>query len=322
MNPIKLKSCNFKIDKNNKIVNEVIRKRPYLLYKYYSFSDYNVKSLKDKTIHFSHFHKLNDPMDGNFILWDMESFDISFDQRIEIINKFLKCRGVFSMTETYTNELMWSHYCSNNGFCVGYDITGIEEFLNNNETELLIYPVSYGKIKTLKFKNHINCIRNTIDARLPMYYTFAVKNKCWDYENEWRMVIKDENFAHFSNPLAFTNDTEHGIENSSISKRNKTLVKCDFFKTIYLGTYFFNHNRFNNLIHEEANISKYSFRDNCNESDYNEKESLVTFFEIIKDLFENEIYQIDIINDKRFCKYKITIIEINSSFVKIKREEK
>lgn len=57
---------------------------PQTLYKYYSLSYRSVESLKNQTIHFGHAFSMNDLMDGNFLLWDFDSFLDTFMYEMQL----------------------------------------------------------------------------------------------------------------------------------------------------------------------------------------------------------------------------------------------
>ena len=112
-------------------------KIPDKLYKYYNLNNNSLDVLKNSTIHFSHSFTMNDIMDGNFILWEMEDFVIDMMKRHNIpkeekisnqksiiryfSDEFLKNIGIFCCCENYVNDLLWSHYTNEKGFCIEID---------------------------------------------------------------------------------------------------------------------------------------------------------------------------------------------------------
>lgn len=93
----------------------------------------------------------------------------------------------------WNNQLMWSHYANSySGICIEYDFSKITEFIG------FIYPVEYKtqrpniSLKELGL-NGIDIATQTISkqsepnmAKILSY--LLVKNKCWEYEDEWRII--------------------------------------------------------------------------------------------------------------------------------------
>ena len=94
----------------------------------------------------------------------------------------------------WDNQLMWSHYANSySGICIEYDFTQIKDFNG------FIYPVKYCTTRpTLSLSDigiHIvqsdgkpKVEKNTdIDLQKLISY-LLVKNTCWAYEDEWRII--------------------------------------------------------------------------------------------------------------------------------------
>jgi len=88
--------------------------------------------------------------------------------------------GIFSLSSTWNNILMWSHYANNHtGFCVGFERANTEaNFLSHH----MCRPVQY----TDQYPN-LNRVVHLSDVNL---YT---KARDWEYEKEWRLVAKAGN---------------------------------------------------------------------------------------------------------------------------------
>ncbi len=86
--------------------------------------------------------------------------------------------------EEYKNFLMWSHYAdSHKGVCVKYKLLG--EFSNGNlEYQIATHPVDVKYENSFKHKERL---------KLDLTDAFATKNKCWEYENEVRLIHYDPN---------------------------------------------------------------------------------------------------------------------------------
>ncbi|MDI9310253.1 MAG: DUF2971 domain-containing protein [Limnohabitans sp.] len=309
---------------------------PEKLYKYYSLSDYSLKALKNSTIYFSHAHLLNDVMDGNFSLWNMENF-IIHHQKItgesrentiksvkklvkELSNKVLECRGVLSLSDTYKNELLWIHYTNESGYCLEFETDNLKKCINQNreENDCLIFPISYDNLKQIDFFKYIAYEKKKdkieYEAILAILYCFAQKGKFWKYENEWRFLLRDRKFNPISFPTEIINDDEKLIEDDRKSGGNIQINK-DAISKVILAPLFFNNSRFNKLEIIDTNIYIYNFKDN------NNGKSSKEFLEILKNSFNNKIYQVvKLVQNELIIReliYKIEIIDIGNNYIKL-----
>jgi len=92
----------------------------------------------------------------------------------------------------WNNQLMWSHYANSySGICVEYDFSTV-----NGETGF-VYPVKYSSerptitLSDLGFSvtegGKLEWKTNETDTKAIISY-LLVKNKCWEYEQEWRII--------------------------------------------------------------------------------------------------------------------------------------
>lgn len=93
----------------------------------------------------------------------------------------------------WDNQLMWSHYANSySGICVEYDFEKMDKFIG------FMYPVKYSSVRptiSLKdlglteFKKDENgkLVTDEVDIGAILSYLLA-KNKCWNYEEEWRII--------------------------------------------------------------------------------------------------------------------------------------
>lgn len=51
-----------------------------------------------------------------------------------------------------------------------------------------------------------------MDLLLPIYYSLSMKEIFWNYENEWRFIIKNENFDKITNPLVLITQEQKNFE--------------------------------------------------------------------------------------------------------------
>ncbi|HEY3332797.1 MAG TPA: DUF2971 domain-containing protein [Capsulimonadaceae bacterium] len=104
--------------------------------------------------------------------------------RAHVQRKLREEFGIFSMTETWSNLLMWSHYAeSHKGFVLGFD-TSRAEF-------------AYPRSRPFGEGTHLAAVEYRQER--PAMYTLDndqvreglfVKSAEWEYEREWRMVIQ------------------------------------------------------------------------------------------------------------------------------------
>lgn len=98
----------------------------------------------------------------------------------------------------WDNQLMWSHYAGNyTGICIEYDFTHIDGSTG------FVFPVKYSNERpTLKLKDlGFQFVKNEkgLDVRqqgktdiLNILQYLLVKNECWQYEKEWRIINAGE----------------------------------------------------------------------------------------------------------------------------------
>lgn len=306
---------------------------PKNLYKYYSLNKFSLESVKNKTFHFSHSFTMNDLMDGNFLLWDMEDFLNKFieDKKlpkeikkelhknflIKFSDEFLKYIGIFCASENYSNDLLWSHYTNEQGFCIEINVQNFIDSLKNFTFHY--FPIHYGELKQINIFKYGNLKKEnftkTMDLLLPIYYSLSMKEIFWNYENEWRFIIKNENFDKITNPLVLITQEQKNFEINALEKRNIKITDSVIEKVI-LSTVFFNNKRFSYNEFDKMKV-KYYFENN------NEKNVLQEFLTILKKEYNDKIFQIDkfLINGKviREIQFKLEILEINDTYVEVQR---
>lgn len=248
-------------DKNVEItINEAIQ-IPQTLYKYYGLSNLAVESLANTTIHFGHSYLMNDLMDGNFLLWNFDSFLETYisDKQLPIKDKevyrqyllkelsdnFLRYIGYFCLCENYKNDLLWAHYTNEKGYCIEFDTRLLLE--NFSAYQTYFYPINYGELKTIDFEKHIIKTQTNgkidVNANIPLFYSVANKEEFWNYEKEWRLVIRNEKFTSITHPTTIISEEENQKEKDLLKSRNLNIPKESINKII-LSTLFFNKDRF------------------------------------------------------------------------------
>ena len=100
---------------------------------------------------------------------------------------------------SYKNRLMWSHYAdSHKGFCIEYDFSKPEDEVLSK----LPLPVFYSENRPLvPWKAAIdNSVENMEEAYAEIMMGLLTKDKEWEYENEWRILIGATEDSEFKMP--------------------------------------------------------------------------------------------------------------------------
>jgi hypothetical protein len=144
----------------------------------------NTRSIKEVVSDFlSYLHQLN-----NCVSDQDKSSVYSLIRKIEcmrigiyddkIFNSFFEKLYISCFSELKDNILMWSHYANScSGFCVEYDIDNFIKTVEVEDTHIV--PVIY-RPDLFSYRKYSNCA-----SPIPQ---IIVKNKSWEYENEWRMT--------------------------------------------------------------------------------------------------------------------------------------
>ena len=170
---------------------------PQTFFKYFTLNEYSVDALINMYIYATHPNQLNDLSDchkdvikindynsAKFVLgpWFEEVRRKSDDKAFfDFVNNAFKTimggkLGVFSLTSSYTNEVMWAHYAQNNGFCIELDVN---EFYFKTWGP---YPINYvDRLPSYDSKD--------ISIHVPLLIQSLVKRKSWSYEEEWRLLV-------------------------------------------------------------------------------------------------------------------------------------
>ncbi len=157
----------------------------------YSFRKYNTYTLNDLIngeITVCPSTKMNDPFDSLINLWASKEnlSKLSDGKHIESLSKSFEAFRIRSFckdNKAIKNILMWSHYADEHrGFCVKYKFS--KYFIKRPETNE--YKHMY--LKKIDYKDEkIDLKSHSINTDL----AFAQKDKCWEYEDEVRLISYD-----------------------------------------------------------------------------------------------------------------------------------
>lgn len=221
--------CNFDSDLNNILMNSIrkflfespqgkdltaiIKNGQYRQIKSLLASQPNLSNVNVDALDF-----IKDLYDGKTV--DMEKFPAligsDFDipktkeqikETFEIVNNYInQMFRIACFTTTNSNSLMWSHYADKHtGYCIEYDITKFDfKFI------LLLFPVVYSdKRYIMPFENYFDYAKMTIIDNFYEKHSFLeniiegllTKSRVWGYENEWRIVLLQEQEHLFKLPI-------------------------------------------------------------------------------------------------------------------------
>lgn len=337
-----LENVQFSLEKDK--VHTTLKKTiPEFLYKYYSLSSPNgQKSLHDGTLFFSHPHHLNDVMDGSFLLWDLDQFSQNYHNetqnqvspeilRMTFIKSFTENLGVLSLSSNSCNNLMWPHYTEEKGFCLEFNTNKIRHYidsLSSNEIEIFFFPINYqinltqiSFEKVCSSKKHNNSV--TRNANLPILYANSVKDFSWKYEDEWRFLMRNNDFEYIKHKIEFSPKKKTLEEKKDTAKKRCIPIEKNLIEKIILDQLFFSTDRF--TINQESveNGERFYFIE-IEESNKYRMEILKNFLTTLYENYNDRIYQIDYFIDqnkqiKREVKYKVQIRERTEKYINVKR---
>mgnify|MGYP003805798179 CR=1 FL=1 len=157
---------------------------PKVLYKYRSLYDKNFEYTRciftQNTIYFAHPDDFNDPFDCK-----IPPVENSLRHFITRHQNF----GVFSLSENYSNILMWGHYAdSHKGICIGFDSEKLR-FRFNYEGPCVSGPVQVRYPPDNEYPRW-SFFDKVDDAHIETIY--FTKAKLWKYEKEWRIILPEQ----------------------------------------------------------------------------------------------------------------------------------
>ena len=173
---------------------------PKTFFKYYALTNNSVDALTNLYVFASHPLLLNDPFDcdcnlakiedvvnakalwrelydqvhGVFAEDEQAFFQFSSDCFTTLM--FAKW-GVLSLTDSCENQIMWSSYANNDGFCLEWDI---QQFTFAKKGPFPIHYVE--KVEKASSRD--------FDVQTLALIQSNVKQKDWNYEHEWRLMIQ------------------------------------------------------------------------------------------------------------------------------------
>lgn len=163
------------LDKDFYIENDNIT----TVYKYRTIDINTEKLILNSKVRLSDYNYFNDPADPL----------IKLNKRsLKNISKFIKNIKICSLSPTYDNFLMWSHYSNEHkGICIEYDASNFKK-LNSNIEKLIFKKVGYISKVSFGHYKHIFESRDLDLTNSRFISLFYLKHKNWQYENEYRFI--------------------------------------------------------------------------------------------------------------------------------------
>lgn len=174
--------------------------RPRTFFKYYGMSKHSVDALTGLYVYASHPNQLNDPLDCDAKIVRIDSredVDALFEGCAtynDLLDKFgsedsvyefssdafkelsFRKQGILGLTATCKNQVLWSYYTNNEGFCLEFDVN---EFHFQTSGP---FPIHY-------MKDLLSISTKVCGMQLAALVQVNEKKECWKHENEWRMLV-------------------------------------------------------------------------------------------------------------------------------------
>lgn len=177
---------------------------PAVFYKYYPLKAWLPELLSGQKLRFSSRAFFNDPFDSR-PAWRYDISDKGYAKQLNLVmiqqglparvrreridwlrrnaewspnfdgtNEALDAMGIFSLGTSWSNMLLWSHYADQHaGICIGF------------HSNLDVFRVAL----KVKYSNEYPIVRRpSDDSDAITTKTFLIKQQCWEYEEEWRVV--------------------------------------------------------------------------------------------------------------------------------------
>lgn len=200
---------------------------------YYKYtSNFGIEYLENPTIKISNTRYLNDPFEsqtGDNLIQVMVNAlirngkDTTHDLVKNILDHLLNANGIFSVSETPRNPLMWAHYANeHSGLCIGFDG---DIFSSEKITDEPKYSIAALQPMKINYDNYRFDRQNEINYRDEVYSSvrkhLLTKSDEWIYEKEHRWIVP----FYFSTYITINEK----------SKNNKSLLTEDYCIEEYIN---------------------------------------------------------------------------------------
>src|SRR5665647_353157 len=164
------------------------------VYKYCGIQDFDrdLATLLNNQLYASPFIDLNDPFEGiceekitelTILLNKVFKVDTTdFIQHLNKIRNFKSKLGIYSMSMSNTEEVLWTHYASSHkGFCIEYDLDKLMDLYALNK---VVSSVKVEYSETPPTLTHEDINTDNVTRKL-----FATKTLKWEQEKEIRLIF-------------------------------------------------------------------------------------------------------------------------------------
>lgn len=237
---------------------------PKKLFKYYSISKFSVDSLINSYFYASHPIEQNDVLDCSPFLWytehplnfelykklfrdslnpselkDLYNDDINNNRCNTYIGTYWELLsnmyGVISMTGKESHPLMWPHYTKEKGFKIKFDLIKLQNSLKKRArpdgTLMGLFPINYStELKPIDISPYLQML-------VPFFYSATIKDKEWEYEDEWRFIYSKPQMGVPNRKMGLTNNR---VDYPGISGNRKAKYDANLVEEIMFGFDFFN----------------------------------------------------------------------------------
>ena len=179
-----------------------------IYYKYCSWDENTKENIKKHQLFPSKSNSENDPFE-NLPCFDTDKWAKVIHERKQVkipliyahINDFfyeftkeVREHTYISLSKISDNILMWSHYANNhNGVCIGYDMS---HYNPNGDKKLPLFDVIYSNKRVEWPTDFLDISMGVLENRRDLIEivveTMITKSKCWEYEQESRLISINE----------------------------------------------------------------------------------------------------------------------------------
>ncbi len=182
-----------------------------------------IDSINNNRIYIPDYKGLNDPLESSGYIIELsgyagKSMTMCVDEEDMFVRQEREKYRILSITDNCFSPSMWAHYTNGfNGLCIGYWNRGV-----------------FSEAKSVKYIGEAICasdsfVDDTEELEKEVYQSFFYKHSDWSYENEWRIVKKqEEKYLNYSgNEIAciiFGGNLSQDIIDSIVKGINKNVV--------------------------------------------------------------------------------------------------
>lgn len=210
------------------------KEKPDELYKYMK-PETALIVLKNKTLRYSEPSEFNDYYDAN-PPYTFTDKNITKEQSVfirKVLNTLTEQSRILSLSSINNDIMMWGHYTGcNKGVVIGFN-PNTEHFKKATKVN---YDDNIVKISG-SYHELTNILKDTHPFLKALKTLFTTKRLCWQYENEWRIVI-DIRFNNSWILKARKNYPEYETAATQIEQKEKYVdlpFKPEDVKSLYLG---------------------------------------------------------------------------------------